>query len=70
MTITGIKNFKQRQPIMFKGGDIVQLIVKAKTQGKTTITLNPKMGQEKTQLVDANVQVIEPQIGSIQLEIQ
>ncbi len=70
MTITGIKNFKKREPVTFNGENILQMVVKAKKQGNSVVSLNSSMGQEKTQLVDAEVKVIEPQIGSIQLEIQ
>ena len=70
MTITGIKNFKKREPVTFDGGKLVELVVKAKKQGDTTVSLSSSIGQEKTQLVDAEVTVIEPQIGSFSLKIQ
>lgn len=70
MTITGIKNFQKREAVTFDGGNLVELVVKAKKQGPTVVSLNSTMGQEKTQLVDFEVKVIEPQIGSLQLEIQ
>lgn len=70
LTITGIKNFQKREPVTFDGGNLVELVVKAKKQGPTVVSLNNTMGQEKTQLVDFEVKVIEPQIGSLQLEIQ
>lgn len=70
MTITGIKNFQKREPVTFNGGNLLEIVVKAKKQGNTVVSLNSTMGQEKTQLVDSEVKVIEPQIGSIQLEVQ
>ncbi len=70
MTITGIKDFKKREPVMFTGSNILEIVVKAKRQGSTVFSLQPDIGQEKTQIVDAEVKVIEPQIGSIQLTIQ
>lgn len=70
MTITGIKNFQKREPVTFSDSTILEIVVKAKKNGATVVSLNQTAGQEKTQLVDADVNVIEPQIGSIQLEIQ
>ncbi len=69
MTITGIKNFQRREPFMFDGETILEIVVKAKQPGTTVVSLDKAEGQEKTQLVDAEVMVIEPQIGSIELVI-
>ncbi|CAN5242598.1 hypothetical protein BH09PAT2_BH09PAT2_07820 [soil metagenome] len=69
-TVTGIKNFQKREPIMFNNVNILQVVVKAKQQGKTVVSLHKNDGQEKTQIVDSEVKVIEPQIGSLELTIQ
>ncbi|MFA9289372.1 MAG: hypothetical protein ACEQSA_05865 [Weeksellaceae bacterium] len=70
LTVTGIKDLQDRTQSIFDNTILLKVVVRPKQVGSGTVSLYKSEGKEKTQLVDAQVTVIEPQIGSSQISIQ
>lgn len=62
--VTGIKNLQAQDPTLFNDTPLVKVVLKPKTTGEGVITVLSTKGQERTQLVDKDVVIIEPQVGS------
>lgn len=69
-TITGVKNLQQTATTVFQGEELLRITVQPKEKVNTPLTVYTERGNERTQFVDSNVQVIVPQIGSTLLEIR
>lgn len=68
--ITGYKNLQVQTPSIFDGTPLLSVTLKPKTSGAGLVTILGTKDQEKTQLIDADVNVIEPQVGSANVVIQ
>lgn len=62
--VTGIKNLQSQEATLFDDTPLVKVVVKPKTTGEGVVTVLSTKGQERTQLVDKDVVIIEPQVGS------
>lgn len=62
--VTGIKNLQSQDATIFNDTPLVKVVVKSKTTEDGVITVLSSKGQERTQLVDKDVVIIEPQVGS------
>ena len=62
--VTGIKNLQAQDPTLFNDTALVKVVLKPKTSGESVITVLATKCQERTQLVDKDVIIIEPQVGS------
>jgi len=62
--VTGIKNLQSQDPTLFNDTPLVKVVIKPKTTGEGVVTVLSTKGQERTQLVDKDVVIIEPQVGS------
>lgn len=63
-SITGIKAPQDKKETPFSDTKMIKIVVKPKKKGETLITIIASNDKEKTQMVDADVQVVTPQIGS------
>lgn len=68
-TVTGIKDVGVQDVTAFDNTALVEIVLKPKKQGTSTIGFS-EQGKEKTQFVDSEVNVIVPQGGSLQVEVQ
>ncbi len=62
--VTGIKNLQAQDPTLFNDTPLVKVVLRPKTTGEGVVTILATKGQERTQLVDKDVIIIEPQVGS------
>ena len=70
VSLTGFRDL-QKQSVVFDNTNIVKIVVTPIKAGTAIVSLLPQQGKDKTQMVvDTDVTVIQPQIGSIQLEIR
>ncbi|HRN70475.1 MAG TPA: hypothetical protein PLS49_04785, partial [Candidatus Woesebacteria bacterium] len=69
IAITAIKDIGQNDPTILDGTDMLTMEFKAKKKGKGIISGVVENDKEKTQLVDVDVQVLSPQIGSAEVQI-
>ena len=70
IAITGFRDLK-KESIVFDNTNIIRIVLKPLKAGTARISLLPQQGKDKTQMVvDTDVTVIKPQIGSLQLEIR
>ncbi|QQS43284.1 hypothetical protein IPM65_03925 [Candidatus Roizmanbacteria bacterium] len=63
--VTGIKNLQSQDPTLFNDTPLVKVVLEPKTTGEGVVTVLTTKGQERTQLVDKDVVIIEPQVGSV-----
>jgi hypothetical protein len=69
-TITGIKDVGTKDVTAFDSTPLVSVVLKAKKQGTSTIAVSEADGNEKTQFVDSEVNVLIPQKGGLQIVVQ
>lgn len=69
VAITAIKDIGSEEPTILDNTDMLTIELKPKKKGTGIISVALENEKEKTQLVDTDVQVIVPQIGSAQVQI-
>ncbi|MBP9690782.1 hypothetical protein KBD81_01740 [Candidatus Woesebacteria bacterium] len=69
-SVTAYKNLEIKTPTVFENTPILNLTLKAKNTGEQLVTVMGANGQEKTQFIDKDVTVIEPQVGSTFISVQ
>lgn len=69
IAITAIKDLGQNDPTVLNNTEMLTMEFKAKKKGRGIVSGVLENDQEKTQLVDVNVQVLSPQIGSAEVQI-
>lgn len=69
VAITSIKDIGAEEPSILDNTDMLTIELKPKKKGTGIVSIALENDKEKTQLVDAEVQVVIPQIGSAQVEI-
>lgn len=70
MTVTGIKDFQKKDVSILDNTTLLKLTFTVKQKGKAMVSVFPSQGKENTQFVDAEVKVVKPQIGSLELEVK
>lgn len=77
VTITGVKKLEVKTPTIFNNDGLVKISAKAKKAGTAIFTILPSYQKstaskvkEETKMTDKNVNVIIPQLQSIQVAIQ
>ncbi len=70
IAITAIKDIGENEPTILDGTEMLTVELKPKKKGTGVISIALENDKEKTQFVDVNVEVLVPQIGSAQVEIQ
>lgn len=68
--VTGYKNLQVQAPSIFESTPMLSLTLKPKISGAGLVTILGTKDQERTQLIDADVNVIEPQVGSATVMVQ
>jgi hypothetical protein len=68
-SVTGIKDIKSKDPKVLDNTPVLFLKMKPKISGQLTVSVFKNQGPEQTKFVDADVNVIEPQIGSITVNV-
>jgi|GEM_PF-1923529 len=63
--ITGYKNLQVKTPTVLEDTAVLLITLKPKVKGQLLVTVLAKKDQEKTQFIDKDVNVIEPQVGSM-----
>ena len=64
-SVTGIKDLQAKGKTLFNGNAILKLVVKPLKAGQGVVSIMSTKGMEKTQFVDSEVEVMEPQVGSV-----
>ena len=68
-SITGIKDVDDQSQSIFDNTHLLKLTLKPKQKGVSKVSIAATAGRETTQLVDVNVVVIKPQLGSEQVSV-
>lgn len=69
IAITAIKDIGQTGQSILNNTNVLKLEFSPKKQGESTISISLNEGKEKTQLIDTDVNVIIPQIGSSKIQV-
>ncbi len=69
IAITAIKDIGQNEPTILNETDMLTIELKPKKKGTGLVSVALENDKEKTQLVDVDVQVLTPQVGSTQIQI-
>lgn len=69
IAITAIKDIGVDEPTILENTDMLTIELKPKKKGTGIVSVALENEKEKSQLVDADVQVLVPQIGSAQVQI-
>jgi len=64
-SVTGIKDLQSKDKTLLSGNSILKLIIKPLKAGQGVVSIMSTKGMEKTQFVDSEVEVMEPQVGSV-----
>lgn len=70
IAITAIKDIGQDEPTILEGDNMLTVELKPKKRGTGVVSIALENDKERTQFVDVDIQVLTPQIGSAQVEIQ
>lgn len=68
-SVTGIKLLNETDPTPFENEPIIQFEIVPKQAGELYIDVMAERGKETTKFVDANVQLIKPQIKPIKITV-
>lgn len=69
IAITAIKDLGQNEPTILNETDMLTIELKPKKKGTGVVSVALENEKEKTQLVDVDVQVLIPQVGSAEVQI-
>ncbi len=67
--VTGIKDLQAQDPTVFNDTPVLKVVLKPITSGEGVVTVLSTKGQERTQLIDADVVIMEPQVGSAFIKV-
>lgn len=70
VAITGIKELGQNNPSIFNETPLLKITVKPVKRGEATVSVLLEQENEKTMLVDTEVNPITPQVGSLKVNVQ
>lgn len=70
VTITGYKSLEVKTPTVLNDDGLIKITAVSKKSGNIKLELIPEVKKEKTKMVDNKVQVIAPQLQSIEVAIQ
>lgn len=68
-SVTGFKDLQSDAPFLFNSTDILIVTLKPKITGDLLVSVLKNEGAEVTRFVDENVESIEPQIGSLRINV-
>ncbi len=69
ISVTGIKDPDDKSQSILDNTHLLKLTLKPKQKGTSKVSIVEAAGKEVTQIVDVNVQVIKPQLGSEELTV-
>ncbi len=69
VSMTSTKLLTVQTPTVFTNAELIDVTLKAKAAGSTTVAIKANEGKEKTKMVDNEANIIMPGVGSLDLVI-